>query len=171
MIGVLRSRIRRLIVLETDQPHSRGVSCVYVYFYCFRYHPRIRDYFERIRGLHAARELFDVPTNRNLGRCAAVLEAAIQPVRSTSDFPALVDMQSGLQCWLCEKPRLCLDGGLSSPCSLLHFASYSDWERGGHGVFLQKGPCSVYGRVDANADAGYSIGTAHIRFRCVQGRI
>lgn len=90
--------------LETHQSSACGVPRLHGHFHRSWHYPRVQDYFGRVWGFHAAGELLDLVADCNPGWCALVLEAVVQPLWPTPNLPSFPDLQSGLQCGMCEEP-------------------------------------------------------------------
>ena len=103
------SSVKHANYSENDEPDSSCLPRIDGNLHGERHHPLVQRHHQGIRRLHAAGELSHITTNRCSWWRATSVEAVIQSIRTSAHFPAVFNMQSGLQCWVCQKPGLCID--------------------------------------------------------------
>lgn len=81
---------------ENDELDSSCLPRIDGNIHSERNHPSVFDHRQRFRYLVAESELSHITTNRHPGRCTAILETLVQPIRSSSHLPIILDMQLGL---------------------------------------------------------------------------
>lgn len=108
------------MIVESRQSHISRIPRHVRHIHRRCYYPRILGHFPRLGNQHHHDVVFDLVTNCHPWRSSSLLEAIVEPIRSSSDLPHLVDRKLSLQYWMRQEPGLCLNGRLSCIGGLFH---------------------------------------------------